>query len=511
MLAFPIRRLFAFLLGPIFVWSLPAGQSLPRSTPEAQGVSSPAIQAFLDEVEGNITALHSFMLVRHGKVVAEGWWTPHNPDAQHMFFSLSKSFTSTAVGMAIAEGHLTLDTRVTDIFPAESPAEPSPHLHNMRVRDLLAMNTGHHAEDLRQFGWAGHEDTTLVHDFLHLPVAHKPGTHFLYNTPATYTLAAAVEKLTGEGLVDYLSPRLFQPLGMARPHWDESKDGVALGGFGMRATTEDIAKFGQLYLQQGEWQGRRLISADYIEAATSKQTSNGSNPDSDWDQGYGYQFWRCIPDFYRGDGRFGQFCIVMPQYDAVVAITSGTNDMGGVMKAVWKHILPGLSPVPMPTNPTAATALSHRLAHLTYPVPSGEPHSPHADQVSGATYHLPENESRFTSVALEFGADHATFRPTVDGVSHDIKVGYGTWVLGRTGAFQTLENRAMPGTDQMIGAAGVWTDERTFTIRFSLPETTYTPEVALHYDETGNLTFTPLVFPLNNGKPFSSVSGTKAR
>ncbi|WP_221029099.1 serine hydrolase domain-containing protein [Actomonas aquatica] len=508
------RRVAAFsmlmLLGTLLSPLARAESSLPRSgSPEAQGVSSAAIQAFIDDVDANIDALHSFMLVRHGQVVAEGWWTPHHADAQHMFFSLSKSFTSTAVGMAIAEGHFTLNTPIIELFPAEAPAEPSDHLRNMRVRDLLAMNTGHHDEDLSKFSWAGTADTTLVNDFLHLPVAHKPGTHFLYNTPASYVLAAAVEKTTGESLIDYLTPRLFEPLGINTPHWDQSKDGVAFGGFGMRATTEDIAKLGQLYLQQGEWNAQRLLPADYVAAATRKQSSNGSNPESDWDQGYGYQFWRCIPGFYRGDGRFGQFCIVMPQYDAVVAITSGTNDMGGVMKAVWKHLLPGLAPVPLPADNTAAAALAERLSHLSYDRPAGAATSPLAATVSGRTYQLPANASRFSAVSIEFGQDQATFHGTVDGETHTLAVGYDRWLTGRTGAFQVLENRPMPGTAQDVGAAGAWTDENTFTVRFSLPETTYTPELALHFSPDGDaVTVTPLVFPLNDGKPFAPVQSS---
>ena len=508
------RRLLAGALASLLLAAAaPAAESpLPRSTPEAEGVSSEAILRFINDVDANINALHSFMLVRHGKVVAEGWWTPHNRDAQHMFFSLSKSFTSTAVGMAIDEGKLSLNDRLIDLFPEAAPAEPSQNLRGMRVRDLLAMNTGHHQDDLNAFTWGGQADTTLVHDFLHLPVAHKPGTHFLYNTPATYTLAAAVQKVTGQGLIDYLTPRLFEPLGIATPHWDESKDGVALGGFGMRATTEDIAKFGQLYLQMGEWNGRRLLSADYITAASSKQTSNGSAPDGDWDQGYGYQFWRCVPGFYRGDGRFGQFCIIMPQYDAVVAITSATNDMAGVMKAVWNNILPGFSPVPQPADPGAHRALLRRLEGLTFKLPDGASTSPTAAKVSGHRYSLPAgNVTRFSQVSLEFGADQARLHATVDGADHTIEVGYGAWLTGRTAAFQTLENRAMPYDDQTYGAAGAWTDATTFTVKVSLPETTYTPEFAFHFAADGGLTIDPIVYPLNNGNAFDPIAATPVR
>ena len=138
-------------------------------------------------------------------------------------------------------------------------------------------------------------------------------------------LSAIVQKATGKTVLDYLRPRLFEPLGIENPTWETSPQGISLGGYGLSIRTEDIARFGQLYLQKGKWQGKQLVPAAWVEAATARQTSNGSNPKSDWDQGYGYQFWRCRHGAYRGDGAFGQFCIVMPEQDAVVAITSGTR------------------------------------------------------------------------------------------------------------------------------------------------------------------------------------------
>ena len=171
---------------------------------------------------------------------------------------------------------------------------------------------------------------------------HKPGTHFLYNTPATYMLSAIVQKVTGITVLDYLRPRLFEPLGIENPQWDTSPQGISLGGYGLSVRTEDIARFGQLYLQKGVWMGKRLVPSAWIDAATTRQTSSGSNPTSDWEQGYGYQFWRSRHGLYRGDGAFGQFCIVMPEQDAVVAITSGGRDMQAVMNLVWEKLLPAL-------------------------------------------------------------------------------------------------------------------------------------------------------------------------
>jgi len=224
-------------------------QPLPRSTPEAQGISSAAILGFVEAAGQHLDALHSFMLLRHGQMVAAGWWSPYGPEHPHELFSLSKSFTSTAVGLAVADGLLSLDDPALSFFPEEAPAEPSAHLKSMRVRDLLAMSTGHQEDTLGRL--FDQEDGTWTSTFLRLPVEHKPGTHFVYNTGATYMLSAIVQKATGTTVLDYLGPHLFAPLGIENPTWGTSPQGITLGGWGLKLKTEDIARFGQLYLQKG--------------------------------------------------------------------------------------------------------------------------------------------------------------------------------------------------------------------------------------------------------------------
>src|SRR5205085_2375675 len=245
----------------------------------------------------------------------EGWWAPYEAEAPHSLYSLSKSFTSTAVGLAIAEGKLSLDDPVLRFFPEDAPAEPSNNLKAMRVSDLLRMSTGHQTEPSRT------PARPWTKAFLAQPVPFKPGTHFLYNTSATYMLSAIVQKATGMTVLDYLRPRLFGPLGIENPTWEASPQGISAGGYGLSVRTEDIAKFGQLYLQKGKWDGKQLVPEAWVEAGTARQTSNGSNPKSDWDQGYGYQFGRRRRGAYRGDGAVGQVWVVLPEQDAVVAIT----------------------------------------------------------------------------------------------------------------------------------------------------------------------------------------------
>src|SRR3954462_6558419 len=338
-----------------------AAAGLPRSSPEAQGVSPAAVRAFVEAADKDIDALHSFMLVRHGHVVTEGWWAPYAAETPHMLFSLSKSFTSTAVGLAVAEGKLSIDDPVLKFFPDDAPAEPSANLKAMRVRDLLRMVTGHQPE-AALFGAvdSSMRSASWVKRFFAHPVAFKPGTHFLYNSPATYMLSAIVQKTTGQTVNDYLTPRLYEPLGIAKPAWVSSPEGINAGAYGLSVRTEDIAKMGQLYLQQGRWKGKQILPAAWVADATARQTSNGSAPTSDWDQGYGYQFWQSRHGF-PGGGAFGQCMLILPQYDAVVAITSGVRDMQAVMNLVWDKLLPAMRPDSLAPNPVAQRALQASL------------------------------------------------------------------------------------------------------------------------------------------------------
>src|SRR5215831_16587670 len=368
-----MKKTILLLMVTALTLSLPAADTastpLPRSTPEKQGISSAAILDFVEAADKQVNSIHSFMLVRHGQVVAEGWWAPYGREIPHMLFSLSKSFTSTAVGLAIAEGKLSLDDEVLKFFPADAPVEPSANLKAMRLRDLLIMSSGQHSNDVARFTFQ--TNAILTKEFLALPVEHKPGTFFFYNTPGTYMQSAIVQKVTGQTVLDYLRPRLFDPLGIANPTWGTSPQGITLGGYGLSVRTEDIAKFGQLYLQKGKWDGKQLIPATWVEAATSRQTSNGSSPRSDWDQGYGYQFWRSRHGAYRGDGAHGQYCIVLPEQDAVIAITSGVKNMQAVLNLIWDKLAPALKASALSADEKARKKLKQRLKGLTLPPQKG--------------------------------------------------------------------------------------------------------------------------------------------
>jgi len=454
-------------------------KDLPRSLPEAQGVSSSAILAFLDGIFDNPGELHSLIVVRHGHVVAEGYWAPYSADRQHLLYSLSKSFTSTAAGFAIEEGALRLDDKVVSFFPDSLPAEVSPNLAAMTVRDLLVMGTGHTSEP--SF-WSA--DGSIARAFLATPVEKAPGTHFLYNTPATYMVSAIVKKATGQDVVAYLQSRLFEPLGIATPKTERCPLGIPLGGTGMYVTTNDIAKFGQVYLQRGVWNGERLLSEDWIETATTKQISNGDDPESDWAQGYGFQFWRCRHDAYRGDGAFGQYCVVLPEQDTVVAITSGVPDMGHILNLIWERLLPGLQASALPEDPAAAAALSDRLKALSIRGPEGAAESPVATGVSGRTYHFPENDQGITTARLDFDPDGVALHLQDTWGEHTVAFGMGKWRSGTTTFLMKRISPALPFETAATAGQAAWTDAGTLTAKLCLLDTPFCP--ILTFDVSGD-------------------------
>jgi CubicO group peptidase (beta-lactamase class C family) len=338
-----------------FVPTLPALAATTTSTeatPEALGVASSAITAFIDAAAAGAFEVHSLLVARHGRIAACGWWAPYRREAPHSLYSVSKSFTSTAVGFAVAEGKLKLSDRVVDFFPQQAPKKIDAHLAALRVEHLLTMSVGQASDTTPLVSHS--QDWTST--FLSQPIVNEPGSEFVYNSAASYMLSAIVQKVSGEKLVDYLRPRFFDPLGLPAMRWAESPQGVNTGGWGLNATTDTLFKFGQFYLQKGQWNGRQLLPAAWIEQATSFHIQPPAPPgmvlddlkkSSDAHQGYGYQFWRCRYGGYRADGLLGQFCIVKPELDAVIVMTARTIDPQGLLNLLWEHLLPGFGERPL--------------------------------------------------------------------------------------------------------------------------------------------------------------------
>jgi len=461
-------------------------RKLPRSTPEEQGISSQALLAFLAAVGSSKHEFHSFMMQRHGHVIAEGWWSPYEAASPHMLYSLSKSFTSTAVGLAAAEGKLAVTDKVTSFFPGELPEVASENLAALRIKDLLTMSVGH-AEDSTGSLWP---QQNWVKTFLALPIKYPPGTQFLYNSGATYMLSAIVQKVTGQPLLDFLTPRLFEPLGISGMTWETCPRGINTGGWGLKLPTEAIAKFGQLYLQKGSWEGRQILPAEWVaEATTFKIQQPGQDLDklkqqSDWHQGYCYQFWRCRHNAFRGDGAFGQFCIVMPDQDAVIAITSESPSMQGELDLIYEHLLPAMKAAPLPADRKSQKELKEKLAALSLSPPAGRVASPVAARISGKSFKIEANDAGVESVSFGFEKNHSQFTLTDRSGPHSVKFGLQKWVRGET---------TMPGTPpkltqgdlgpkSKVAGSGTWKDENTFEMTWQFYETPHHDTVTCRFE-----------------------------
>ena len=321
---------------------------LPRAeTPEKV---TTAMDAFFSAAAKAKLDVHSVMIVKDGAVIYSHWQSKGAPNVPHVLHSVSKTFTATAVGLAIAEGRLNLTDKIVSFFPDKLPNEVSDNLMAMTIRDLLTMTCGHDDEPNQS------KREEWVKTFLAHPVKHTPGTFYLYNSLGTYMLSAIVQKVTGEKVLDYLTTRLFEPLHIDKPRWDESPQGISAGGWGLYLKTEDLAKMGQLLLQNGKWKGKQIIPAEWVYEMSKKQVES-INPGtrleqaeergmtketSDWMQGYGYQMWRCRPGCFRADGARGQYIIVVPDKNAVIAITSDVEDLQGELNLVWEKILPAI-------------------------------------------------------------------------------------------------------------------------------------------------------------------------
>jgi len=430
---FNIRTLSLALLLQITFYLQAYPQHLPHSIPEKEGVDSKGILDFVNATRTSKTEFHSFMLVRHGKVIADGWWNPYAPDLRHTLYSCSKSFTATAIGFAINEQKLALDSKVISFFPDQVPPTISPNLAQLTVKDALIMADGQDPEP----GYVS-ADTNWVKGFLAAPVVHKPGSVFLYNSLGTYMLSAIIQKVTGQTVLQYLTPRLFKPLGIKNIDWETDLKGISTGGWGLRLKTEDMAKFAQLFLQKGKWEGKQILPLGWAEeASTAKIIQHPDMPQekraaSDWEQGYGYQMWRSKNNAYRGDGAFGQYMIVMPDQDAVIAITAETSDMQEEIDLVWKYILPAMHPDKLSENKVAAAQLKKALKELALP-PLTKQVSGLAAEINGKSYTLANDQSKISNISFKFsGNGNCQISLRGDTADYSLSFGAGSWLSGST-------------------------------------------------------------------------------
>lgn len=462
-------------------------KEFPRTTPEAVGIPSASIEWLLDRLEEGWTEPHGLMIMRHGKVCAEGWWAPYASGIRHGLQSHTKTYAATAVGIAYTEGLLKLTDRIVDIFADEIPENPSENLKKLTVRDVLCMGCGMDTMPRPSKDW--------IREFLATPVNHVPGTTFMYNSTGSTFLGAIVRKLTGLGLHDYLKPRLFDKIGIDAENlrWITMPDGMEIGGGGLFATTEDNLRLMKLYADGGVWEGERILAEDYVKLATSKQNDSATEravnpPAEDNFVGYGFQIWMCRPKgVYRADGAMGQFTIVFPERDMLLAITeNASGSTGGAMpqKALdtiwkWMDTLPGPETETLPEDPEASAHLARRMQMLALPAPRRSPESPLQEKINGSTYAVADGYFalsdagmvRFMSgedrpggakaLSLTFAENACTLTCLVDGKPQSL-----TAAMDGT----RLRNE-LPGMPSIALCSGCWEADNVFRLSLRMVET----------------------------------------
>ena len=467
------------------------GSSLPRSLPEKEGVASDDIVRFLDAAGKSKTEFHSFMLLRHGKVIAEGWWDPYRPDLKHTLYSCSKSFTATAVGFAIQEKKLSLNDKVISFFPNDLPDTVSKFLSQLTVKDVLIMSDGQEPDPT---GPVGTKYTNWIKGFFATPILHKPGSVFLYNSLGTYMLSAIVQKVTGQKVVDYLKPKLFDPLGITGMDWEMDKQGINTGGWGLRLKTEDMAKFAQLFLQKGKWNGKQILPASWVEEASTKQilqdpdAPQSRRDSSDWLQGYCYQMWRCRHNAFRGDGAFGQFMIVMPEQDAVLAITAESPDLQGEINLVWDYLLPAFKSDKLPADDDAVARLKEKIGSLALPIPQKSMEAI-ATTINGKTFAASSNDLHLRTISFSFSNDVCNVNFQTDSANHRITFGAGKWQTAETSMPQPALTAGMIENNSMIYPAKIngaytWKDANTLELVLRYIESPHTETFTCHFNGT---------------------------
>ena len=405
---------------PDFPFDAVYEQAFVRATPESQGISSDLFAALLRELDASKdTEMHHFMALRHGKVICECNFAPYPKGMWHITHSMCKSITGMAIGMLIEEGKLKLDENIYDIFSDQINALSKIFRPVITVENLLTMTSG---VTFNESGIVSGND--WLGSFLNASVNGKPGTEFQYNSLNTYVLSAIVTKRTGETLTEYLTPRLFGPLGITKYYWETCPKGITKGGWGLFLCAEDMAKLGQLYLQRGKWNGQQLVSEYWIEISTARhlKTQNGT-------YGYGYQLWmEQRPGSFEYNGMLGQNVIIYPDMDMVLVTNAGNKEM--FQDCIMLNIIRKYFPVNYhPADVLPENPLSHSLLkRLCGELENGENNNRSTSlrggwkrNVISKRKHSDKKYSYRISAAVDRPSDHHSFMRAVSGRTYVMK------------------------------------------------------------------------------------------
>ena len=461
-----MKRIFTFLvllavLGGIDSCNNKVTSILSYASPESRGVPSEAIVSFMDDLDQSKLNMHSFMLIRNGQILAECYWPYFNAEKKHRMYSVSKSFTSVAIGMMIDEGRISLDDKVADFFPEYLPENPHPYILQATVRHLLMMSTFNPTTSYNR------NSPDWVATFFQDPrEKHEPGSLFSYDTAATVVLCAIVEKLNGMPILEYMRP-VFDEIGVSKDIWCiRSPDGRSWTGSGIMATTGDFARFGLLCLNRGEWNGKQLISREYMEAATSYQIDNGTGNGSEFQFGYGYQFW-CLRDGgFACYGMGGQLALCLPDKNLLMITTADNQAMrNGIMPIIeaFFRLAGKIEKTTLPENKEAQKILADKISSVSTRLPEGGTRTANAAKFSGVRYTMGDNAMGIKWMTVDVAPEKCILKYENNAGIHSITLGMGEYIFQK---FPEKYYGAQIGTidtnyDSI--AAGAWQDENTLS------------------------------------------------
>ena len=487
-------------------------KDIPRASfPEQVGIDRNEIKALIDDFDQSNIEVHSLMLIRDGKIAYESYRYPYCKEAPHTMYSVSKSFTSVAIGFAIDEGLLTLDTKVIDLFPEYRPKKYDDNLEKLTIFHLLTMTAGKDVSLL-----SDKTKGTWVKDFFASKWAFAPGESWRYISENTYICCVIIKKLTGMGVIDYLTPRLFEPLGITRrPFWEHDQQGVEAGGWGLYITTDELARFILCVANGGKYAGEQVIPAWYAEQATSKQVDNNQYSDADANKGYGFFFWmNAMENSYRADGMFSQFGIVFKDYNAQLIMTCCETHEQKTRDCIFRHFpqmfidkkrarpkeaieLPELSPLPnLPAAPRSVMEefIKGKTIHF-YKNPvlnaAGWPLS----MLPLAVVYMSANRAgNIDNVVLDFGENECTMTWD-EGSEHN------TIVCGMDGNDRRSHIR-LGGIDFTAVSSAAWTSDSTLEIWMRPLESVCERRITLDF-KGSSVTLYPESQP-----PLSTIAGS---
>ena len=496
-----------------FACALFSAQSpLQKSIPEKEGISSEAIISFLQATNKlQSTEFRSFMLLRHGKVVSDVHWNPYQKDLKNRLYSCSKSFTATAIGFAVQEKKLKVTDKVISFFPDKLPANVSNNLKELSIQNLLTMSSGMAKEP----DFIRESENDWVKAYLTVPIDNKPGSNFNYSSLATFMLSAIMQKVTGQTVADYLKPRLFDPLGIKDYDWENNPQGINTGGWGLRVKTEDMAKFSQLFLQKGKWNGKQIISEEWVKEASSAHILQNPNADeklkneNDWVQGYGYQMWRNRFNSFRGDGAYGQFMLVLPEQDAVVIITAESDNLQEELNLVWKYLLPAFQSKAIPENKLVYQKLKDLENNISI-----KPLKSEIFPKVNRGFTFAENKDKYQSIELKSIGQKLEMKLTIDGESYPLEFASGKWSQQQTMMVQPTSDRKSITDSYKLYPAKIansfrWKDEKTLELKTIYLETPHSHWITISFND--NSIDLELRNSADFGKKITTLKGTETK